>query len=261
MMDRLPWKFPKEAEEDGAESRHRRAACFAALLLAVPAIFLTSALATGLAGWVPQEARDARRLLVNLIPLQGAMLLAVGGLFLFTHPGRRWLPALGLGRPPAGWRATVRSSLLTLAWGYPAATALYVVSQMLARLAGRPSDPSPAVGWLLAERNPLWLAAAVLGVAVLVPLAEELFFRLALHDALRFLGLPAAAAAFAASFAFAALHGIPAEIPALFFLGLLFQWRRRRDGSLWGAVLLHAGNNGLSLLFLLLFPDFFRALG
>ena len=247
------WLFgtsPAESALAEAAARLRGLNCAAGLLLGVPVFLLLSPLCGQLLARLPQPP-GARQLLAGMLPIHVGMTLALAVLFLFLYPGRRWLPALELGRPPDGWRATAGASLKMLAWGYPAAIALYLLSLGVCALCGYTPAGSPVGKWLLAERDPLWFALAVAGVVVLAPLAEELLFRLALHDTFRFIGLPPAGAAWGAAVAFAAIHQLPAEVPALLFIGLLLQWRRQRDRSLWGAVVLHAGINGLSLVFLL----------
>ncbi len=232
----------------------------AALFLGIPAFWLMAMLMRALQARLPGPPA-ARHLLASMLPLHVGMAAALATAFLFWHPGRRWLPALNLGRPPAGWRATILSSLLMLAWGYPVAAGLYEITERAGRWFGYAPKESPLLGCLLAEKNIGWLLLAVAGVTLLAPLAEELIFRLALHDSFLIFGLPPAAAALGTAAAFAAVHCLPAEIPALLFLALLFQWRRTQDRSLWGAVILHAGVNGTSLALLLTLRRFFPQAG
>jgi membrane protease YdiL (CAAX protease family) len=249
---------PPPFPDPDAEIRRLHAA--AALVLGIPAFWAMGLVMRALQARLP-DPPDARSLLAGMLPLHVGMTAVLAAAFLAWHPGRRWLPALELGRPPEGWRATIRSSLLMLAWGYPVAAGLYEISGRVAHWCGYQPPESPLVGCLLAEKNIGWLVLAVAGMTVLAPLAEELIFRLALHDSFRLFGLPPGAAAWGTAAAFAAVHCLPAEIPALLFLGLLFQWRRERDRSLWGAVVLHAGVNAASLALLLSCRRFFPHAG
>jgi uncharacterized protein len=82
-------------------------------------------------------------------------------------------------------------------------------------------------------------------VALLVPFAEELFFRGLGVRALGFLGQWVAIVATAAVFALA--HGLLVGLPALGFFGLVLAWVRWRSRSVWPGFLAHALYNAVGI--------------
>lgn len=98
--------------------------------------------------------------------------------------------------------------------------------------------------------TPLSAVSLFAGIVLIVPVAEEILFRVVLFEALRELGVTRAALASAA--VFAAGHMIPEQFAALFFLGLVLQFLRLRTGSLLPCILVHAGINTIGLVALLL---------
>lgn len=84
-------------------------------------------------------------------------------------------------------------------------------------------------------------------VAVIAPIAEELFFRGMLYPLLRQRWSPKVAIVIN-GFVFALIHFIPILIPGLFFVGMVLAWVRERSGSIIPCMLLHALQNGLVLL-------------
>lgn len=86
----------------------------------------------------------------------------------------------------------------------------------------------------------------ILLVAVIAPIAEELFFRGMLYPLLRQRWSPAIAIV-VNGFVFALIHFIPILIPGLFFVGMVLAWVRERSGSLIPCILVHALQNGIVL--------------
>lgn len=84
-------------------------------------------------------------------------------------------------------------------------------------------------------------------VAIIAPIAEELFFRGMLYPLLRQRWSPKIAIVIN-GFVFALIHFIPILIPGLFFVGMVLAWLRERSGSIIPCMLLHALQNGLVLL-------------
>jgi len=81
----------------------------------------------------------------------------------------------------------------------------------------------------------------------LVPLAEELFFRGVLYQALRkhfgvWIGI------IASSIVFGALHGDISIAGATFVMGLVLAYFFEATGSIWPSVVIHSLNNSLKLL-------------
>jgi len=206
-----------------------------------------------LTGWLANRlhAPSLWLLPVLLLPLHvGGSLAALLVLRVRTAPPS-WAATLGLAWPLAngdsGWRLTWRTAQ-RLAWVYPVCLLLTGATAMLCQALGRPVEVNPL---LLLVRDMqgvgFWLLAPLL-LGLLVPLAEEILFRVTLHDALATV-TPAFATPLTA-LGFAALHGNLAQGPALFLLGLILQQLRTRSGSLWPALTLHAGFNLLALMIL-----------
>jgi membrane protease YdiL (CAAX protease family) len=87
----------------------------------------------------------------------------------------------------------------------------------------------------------------LLSVAVVVPFAEELFFRGALFTPLLRSG-PAFVATWTTSFAFAFAHQEPRNWAPLLVVALVLAQLRQLGGSIWSGVVLHAAFNAATLL-------------
>jgi uncharacterized protein len=93
-------------------------------------------------------------------------------------------------------------------------------------------------------------------VTLVVPFAEELFFRGLGVRVLGFLGGVAAIVGTALVFSLA--HGLLSALPALGFFGLALAWVRYRSESVWPGFFAHAAYNGVGILVALYFalnPD------
>ena len=88
-------------------------------------------------------------------------------------------------------------------------------------------------------------ALNALVVVLLVPFAEELFYRDLGVRALAFLGPAAAIGGTAVAFALA--HGLLVGIPALGFFALALAWVRWRTASVWPGVISHSLYNGVGI--------------
>ncbi len=87
-------------------------------------------------------------------------------------------------------------------------------------------------------------------LVVVMPIAEEMFFRGFLYRLLRG-HLSVWAAAPISAGAFAALHGVPTLFPWLFYMGVVYAVLAERTGSIWAGVVVHALANGLVLAYLI----------
>lgn len=83
-------------------------------------------------------------------------------------------------------------------------------------------------------------------VAVIAPIAEEIFFRGMLYPVLRRRWAPAMAITIN-GFLFALIHFIPILLPGLFLVGIVLAWVRERSGSLIPCMLVHALQNAVVL--------------
>jgi membrane protease YdiL (CAAX protease family) len=170
--------------------------------------------------------------------------VAVAQLVGFALPA--WLTAARSGRP-ARVLALVRPSRRALAGAaLVGATYWYLSAALLV----------PLVDGLMTEREvreltlhfsgPEPLAVKLLALAALPAVCEELLFRGAIARGLRGrLGL--AGAALLSSAYFALMHGSLARLPITFALGLILAIATLRTGSLWPAMMIHAGNNSAAV--------------
>lgn len=83
-------------------------------------------------------------------------------------------------------------------------------------------------------------------IAIVAPLAEELFFRGMLYPVLRrrWSMWPAIVIN---GLLFSVIHLIPVLLPGLFFVGMVLAWVREKSNSLIPCILLHALQNGIVL--------------
>lgn len=193
----------------------------------------------------------ALALIIGLLPVHGGGLAAA--LFTLTESGRgrRLLELLELTRPRPGEAAfMVRGVTTALAWFYPLSLIVTLHMILFLKLGGLAPSRPMLQELLLTNPTPGFLLVATVGILVVAPVAEEILFRLVLHDTLLLVGRNTALVGTA--LAFAAVHVVPEQVPALFMLGLLLQVTRRRFQSLWPAIGLHAAYNALTLVFLFL---------
>jgi membrane protease YdiL (CAAX protease family) len=86
---------------------------------------------------------------------------------------------------------------------------------------------------------------------ILIPVAEEVFFRGVLYRWMRqYSGRWLAI--IASSLIFGALHGDIAVAFATFIMGIVLAWFYEYSGSLWPSILIHATNNTIKLVLLYL---------
>ncbi len=104
-----------------------------------------------------------------------------------------------------------------------------------------PPDVAALLRGLLPE------SALVLWAAVLAPVVEEMYFRGRLQDVFT-AKLGPGWAGLVCSLGFAAIHGIPAFLPAYLVFGYALLFLRRRTGGLAAPMLAHMINNGVALL-------------
>lgn len=205
----------------------------------------------------PEIARDQRALLAVVGEPPAALLLLVSGiatltagltLYVLRRPAslaerihsraaigkpRVWLESLGLG--VAMFLASTSLMWLLERFAHvPEPSNLRIIEETMAT--------SP---WLL-----------VLLVVVLAPIAEELLFRRVLFGRLWAAGKPLIGM-WLTGVLFALMHELPGTgdnpwyaslILLLFYtaMGAGFAWIYRRHGTLWAAILAHAGNNALA---------------
>ena len=180
---------------------------------------------------------------------QGGLLLVVGVLALeglVVVPVWAWGP----GKHGGGWRSLgLRGFRLPRAIGHFCLA--LVVILLINGLWGVVARALGLEGQ--AELLPLFgdgldgLALALLLGAVIVPFAEELFFRGYLYAGLRQPWGPVVAA-LVSSVLFALLHLTPSVLLPIFCMSLVLTWLYERSDSLWPSIALHGSINGLAFL-------------
>lgn len=194
-------------------------------------------------------------------PSFGAAVLAVGcfqgaGVLGLLWAARWYLPDAGLAAPLGLYRPRGDDYRLALAAAVAAVALVLLTNLLLFPLLtrwGYRIEPNDLLALL--QRCPWWQRLVLLALTVgLVPLAEELLFRLLLYELLATAARPALAAV-GTALVFAALHLTPEAIPGLFLLGLFLQRLRQSSGGLVVPILTHAGFNGLMVALSLCLPN------
>lgn len=158
-------------------------------------------------------------------------------------------------RPTSDWQQVgVRSFA---AWWWPLLpllalvqlTGMIVINTQIATLFTGGEFENPQIeaitgGMTLTLRD---LALLLLLIAIVAPIAEELFFRGMLYPVLRQRWSVHWAIVINALL-FALIHFIPILLPGLFFVGLVLAWVRERTDSVIPGILLHCLQNGLVVL-------------
>ena len=91
----------------------------------------------------------------------------------------------------------------------------------------------------------------LLGVGLLAPVAEEIFFRGFLYAGLE-TRLGPLRAGWVSALLFALAHVTPLAMPPVFLMGLVFAYLFRRYHSIWPSIVLHVANNAIAFLATLL---------
>jgi membrane protease YdiL (CAAX protease family) len=188
-----------------------------------------------------------------LIPPVAAPVLI---LLLFFALLRGYLLPPGSGSAAVRRRAMLRIRPLradTLRWTLIATPVLLALSWTLQQVYFRliPVPPESLNPFQHVTASPMGrLTIAVLAVGV-APVLEEFFFRGLIQRSLERRWGPAAGIAGAAAL-FAAMHVLPWIFPLHFFLGLAFGFAVYASRSIWTGVVLHAANNSVALIGILL---------
>ena len=239
---------PLDDHRKGTEPACGAAWCSVAALAAVAGALAGLLLVAGaltLAGPLPA----AVTLWAAVAPIDLVAFAAVVLVLRRAHPPGLRARALELIPGPRDVRALLARAARAVLMLWPAAIVLTLVTASLLSLTGYESGPSDFVEMMLREGGgAFWLSSAVVTLLV-APVAEEIIFRLVLFESLRDLG--DAMALFLTSAAFALVHQIPEQVPALFLLGVVLQRARGRSGGLWLPLAIHAGFNAMSVVVLL----------
>ncbi len=222
-----------------APSRWSRENAPLAAWLCVTAVLV----AIGFAGATAEGAEDRRDVLFRYEFALGSV--AVYGILVgLTWFFARWFgdarAALGLRRFPLRWLwITLCLTILAV-----------LVSAALEPLLRAGEEQGLAPREWRGDRAAAFAVNALV-VVLVVPFAEELFFRGLGVRVLGFLGGLAAVGGTALAFALA--HGLLVALPALGFFGLALGWVRYRTASVWPGYIAHAAYNGVGILVALYF--------
>jgi membrane protease YdiL (CAAX protease family) len=180
--------------------------------------------------------------------------IAVAGpaTLLVMAPAARFIAQLYGDRDPRKALALGSVSPLELLIGASLGLVLQLPSGYLSSLVERrfPTPPAQLQAQLhaLTPSSTPMAVLMLLSVVVIVPFAEELFFRGALFGALARHN-PGFVATWTTSIAFALAHQEPRNWGPLLLVALVLGELRRRGGSIWSGVALHAAFNAATLLF------------
>jgi membrane protease YdiL (CAAX protease family) len=189
----------------------------------------------------PAQGMSSPLLFVLGVGVYGLVILGVY-LFAVRRPGSSWA-ALGI-REFAWWWGPAAVGLLFVGFSGMVLINLVLVPLISGGPFENPQIEAITGGSRLSFGN---LVLLLLLIAVVAPVAEELFFRGMLYPVMRRHWGPAWAIILNA-LVFALVHFIPILIPGLFFVGLILAWMREQSGSVLPGILLHALQNGVALL-------------
>ncbi|MCF4007343.1 CPBP family intramembrane metalloprotease [Corynebacterium uropygiale] len=179
----------------------------------------------------------ASTLVLVLVAAHGAVMLALTvGFLRYWDVG--WLE-LGVRRPT--------SRLWHVVWQVPLVLVGLVVLQELTFSVfhlGGVDDPTQATSHLGAAGSGTQAVASVLGIVILAPLWEELFFRGYLQEALR-RRWNTPVAIIVSGLAFGLVHLTPLLAIYHCALGMVLGWLRSFHGNVWAGLILHMVVNGL----------------
>ncbi len=200
------------------------------------------------AAWLPElpGPDDAEALPLPLLVGLQALSTAVSAALIMTAAWciHRRVDDLGL-RAHRGASALAWGTCLWVAC-VPVLVAARLVNDVLLGLLGVDSGVQEQLALFAADpathSSPIvWLA-----MVLVIPVGEEIVFRGALYGGLR-RGLPAPWAMVISGLIFASLHDVSVFLPVA-LLGMLLAWAYERTGSLLVPCLVHALQNGLTLL-------------
>jgi membrane protease YdiL (CAAX protease family) len=185
-----------------------------------------------------------------LLSTAAAMLPVALPLFLYVRYGRRaFISPQALGFCTASWKIDIVCG----AAGYMAGIPLLYLARTLSEnvFRGVETPLNPAISAFAGSDNPIFQLLIFMQAALLAPLIEETLFRGVFFQSLE-ARMGKWASAILASAVFAILHPqLPLGFLGIFVLGLVFNGLFVLRRSLLPAIIAHAINNGLILIFLL----------
>ena len=128
--------------------------------------------------------------------------------------------------------------------------ASFLLNFLVDRFPSKPPVGLKNLSEMIAGGNGLVLVSFILAVCVIAPIIEEVIFRGILWRLIEKL-ISTNVAWIATSFMFAAAHGDILHIIAVFPLGILFGYLRKKTNNIWAPIVAHAANNLLASLTLI----------
>lgn len=181
---------------------------------------------------------------LSFIPLHIAAFLTVMFVLSKNAPKGEKKKALNLESPGTGTRIALL--LLSGVFLMPLVAAVAGITMKLYdAVFGYEPPVSPILEFLQANQTPVAIISVAVAAVIIAPLTEEVIFRLVLYES--FSSFRLRYPAFITSFLFAVMHQVPVQIPALFVVGLVLQYLRRRYNSLWAPIIVHSAYNAASL--------------
>lgn len=201
---------------------------------------------------VQLEKHVTLKIIIGLLPLHvaglGAALLVIR---YSVQPGQR-ITVLGL--QAAGLQQLRHHLLPSLVTGtaiYLGGMGITILTMNILNSLKYEPQPMPLIQTMKESASPSLMITAFIVVVLIAPIAEEILFRTVIFEGLRKFGYPIAACASASIFSIA--HFSPVQIPSLLVLGLVLQYVRYRNKSLWPCVFYHMFYNLISFILLSLY--------
>ncbi|HYT33929.1 MAG TPA: CPBP family intramembrane glutamic endopeptidase [Ktedonobacteraceae bacterium] len=223
----------------------------------IPWIVLAIGLSQLNQGSVPQKTLSFQTDLGNAIfvfllscIIEGAFLIAP--LSIANRAFRSITPHLRLALKALGFRSfSIGRSLLLVALLLITILAVDNLYQYLITALGLNLQTNDQILLQHSKIAPISTYATLLAAVIVAPFCEEIFFR-----GFVFAGLckamPVGWAIVCSSLLFALAHADPGSFTVLFIIGLALAFLRWRTKSLWPCIFLHALNNGLGALLIIL---------
>ena len=191
----------------------------------------------------------------RMIADEPSIIFSIGAAFLESFALLLGVYVFGIRRNQISWSAlgiqpiSRKWILISVTLGVLAIPISALITFTVQNLFNLPAE-NPQLPFLISDDlSPASMFMMVLLIGLIIPIAEELFFRGVLYAWLRqrfglLVGLLASSAVFGI------VHGNLIVASTAFVLGILLALVYEYSGSLWSSILMHAINNGVQLIFL-----------
>lgn len=191
----------------------------------------------------------------GMIADQPSILFSIGAAFLEAFALLLGVYVFGIRRNKIRWSAlgiqpiSRNWILISVTLGLLAIPISALITFTVQNLFNLPAE-NPQLPFLISDDlSPASMFLMVLLIGLIIPVAEELFFRGVLYKWLRHrFGL--LIGSIVSSIIFGIVHGNTIVASTAFVLGIILALAYEYSGSLWSSILMHAINNGVQLIFL-----------